>query len=348
MIENDLAPNYHENHHFVSIVDEAHALINPIAEGFCTNKTAGWCMQMGPQAYHIIRQSQVSVFFMDGKQSFRDNETTTVNDIISLAEKQGAHVSLVSLSDMQFRCAGSVEYVDWVENIFKESPLKNHNRWNQHFYFNVVDNTTEMEDFLKRKKYDNNVVRLLSSYSVDWVSRNSLDEKHSGNPEYDFDFVNENGVRFQRHWNNPKGYEIFVQASRGSMMSVDPLCEVGCPYVVRGFDFDYVGVLWLDDLLWRNGSWLINFPCAKETANSSSRKAAKEELVEMLVSLGMKKKQAKEVSVAPIYKPFTPHINAFANNIIQSYRILLTRAVKGVVLYVRDKETREHIRELLS
>jgi DUF2075 family protein len=132
------------------------------------------------------------------------------------------------------------------------------------------------------------------------------------------------------------------------MMSVDPLCEVGCPYVVRGFDFDYVGVLWLDDLLWRNGSWIINFPCAKETANSSSRKAAKEELVEMLVSLGMKKKQAKEVSVAPIYKPFTPYINAFANNIIQSYRILLTRAVKGVILYVRDKETREHIRELLS
>jgi hypothetical protein len=62
----------------------------------------------------------------------------------------------------------------------------------------------------------------------------------------------------------------------------------------------------------------------------------------------MKKKQAKEISIAPINMPLMPYINAFANNIIQSYRILLTRAVKGVVLYVRDKETREHIRELLS
>ena len=38
-------------------------------------------------------------------------------------------------------------------------------------------------------------------------------------------------------------------------VGVDPLCEVGCPYVVRGFDYDYVGVLWLSDLVWR-GRWV--------------------------------------------------------------------------------------------
>lgn len=32
------------------------------------------------------------------------------------------------------------------------------------------------------------------------------------------------------------------------MMHQDPLSEVGCPYVVRGFDFDYVGLLWLEDI----------------------------------------------------------------------------------------------------
>ncbi len=28
-------------------------------------------------------------------------------------------------------------------------------------------------------------------------------------------------------------------------MAQDPLSEVGCPHVVRGFDYDWVGVLWL-------------------------------------------------------------------------------------------------------
>ena len=81
MIEHDMTRNYKDNLHFLSVVDEAHALINPVADGFSSNKTAGWCFQMGPQVYHIIRESQVSIFFTDGKQSFRDNESTKIEDI---------------------------------------------------------------------------------------------------------------------------------------------------------------------------------------------------------------------------------------------------------------------------
>ncbi len=44
----------------------------------------------------------------------------------------------------------------------------------------------------------------------------------------------------------------------GSRMADDSLCEVGCPYAIRGFDYDYVGILWLDDLRWRLGKWEIN------------------------------------------------------------------------------------------
>ena len=63
---------------------------------------------------------------------------------------------------------------------------------------------------------------------------------------------------------------------------------------------------------------------------------------------GMKASEAKKVKKAVLYDRDTPMVNAFANNIIQSYRILLTRAVKGVSLYIRDKETREHVREILN
>lgn len=348
MIHKGQAKNYHDNHHFLSIVDEAHALINPLAEGFNTNKLGGWCLQMGPQAYHIIRQSRVSVFFMDGKQSFRDNETTSVDDIKNLAQELNAHVTLVSLNAMQFRCAGSVDYVDWVDHLFSQKPLNNRPRWKDLFDFNVVDNTTEMESYLREKEKNHQVIRLLSSYTVKWVSKDKLDAMHSQPVPFDFDFVNENGERFQRYWNNPSGYEIFVQARKGSLMATDPLCEVGCPYVVRGFDFDYIGVLWLDDILWRDGKWVVNYDRAEETANNCSRGSAQKELEKYRVRKGIKRSEAKKMRMAPLFDENTPMANVFANNLILSYRILLTRAVKGVSLYIRDKETREHVRQLLN
>ena len=67
---------------------------------------------------------------------------------------------------------------------------------------------------------------------------------------------------WSRVWNfvpqNGNDYTAFIRAAPGSRMADDPLCEVGCPYAVRGFDYDYVGVLWLEDLVWRNGRWEVN------------------------------------------------------------------------------------------
>src|SRR5690606_32451995 len=63
----------------ISLVDEAHALINPEREhgvgqyGFVTG--------LGPQAYHVIRSSRVTVFFLDPEQSFRARENTKLEDI---------------------------------------------------------------------------------------------------------------------------------------------------------------------------------------------------------------------------------------------------------------------------
>ena len=60
-------------------------------------------------------------------------------------------------------------------------------------------------------------------------------------------------------------------------MFEDPLCEVGCPYAVRGFDFDYVGILWLSDLKWRQGRWVIDFSHVHERGITRRIKAAKKE-----------------------------------------------------------------------
>lgn len=348
MLEHNMTSNYKDNLHFMSVVDEAHALINPAKEGFRSNKTAGWCFQMGPQAYHIIRESQVSVFFTDDKQSFRDNETTSIDDLKALAEKLGANVTEVSLEGMQFRCAGSKDYVDWVENLFTQHPLQNHHAWEDNFKINIVDYPSEMEETLRNHIDEGNrSCRILSSYAVDWNSSHDLNSEHDGNAAFDFDLKDKNGRRWQRYWNNPQGYDIFVQSRRGSKMEEDPLSEVGCPYVVRGFDYDYVGLLWLDDLIIRNGKWMVSIKNVKETAIATTRSSAVNEQKDLIRKKVIRMRMS-DIDVVPAFDPNCPKATALFATVAQAYRINMTRAMKELTIYVKDKETREYLRNLLE
>ena len=348
LLDHHRCPNYFENHHFLSIVDEAHALINPLSLDFVDTAANPWCAQLGPQAYHIIYESKVSIFLLDRNQGFRDSETTSVHDIEDYAQSLGAHVHHISLEDMQFRCAGSKDYVDWVDSLFYQSePLNNIKQWRQYFNVQIVSDPFEMEDLLRNKTKNNYTVRLFSTFSKKWISKD-LDEQHKkDDTPYDFDLDFGEKGHFQKYWNNGKGYEIYVQGSRGKMHD-DPLCEIGCPYVVRGFDYDYIGILCLGDLVRRNNHWWINLENVKETHVKFSIAKAKREQEEIIDSL-VGKKQHKIVNLIEVKDdgsaPFTYKL---FKAIAGAYRILLTRAVKGVYLYIQDDETREYIKTLLA
>ena len=101
-------------------------------------------------------------------------------------------------------------------------------------------------------------------------------------------------------------------------MHEDPLCEVGCPYAVRGFDFDYIGLLWLSDLVWRNGNWEINPDDIFETGFSRKLAELKNETT-----------------------PNGPAYIALLHAVQEAYRILLTRPMKGLYIWCEDMETRD-------
>ena len=345
ILDNHLEKNYKRNLHFMSVVDEAHALINPTKEDFRSSNFCGWCCSMGPEAFHVINESQISVFFTDGKQSFRDNETTTIEDIKAWAEELGAHFSSVSLDGMQFRCAGSYEYVDWVENLFSEHPLHNVTKWADKFKVKVVDFPSEMEDDIRQYVNQGNAsCRLMSSYTRKWIST-ANDEMHSKLSEHDFVLDDKEGSKWKKYWNSGKHYDIYVQGSRGTMMNTDPLSEIGCPYVVRGFDYDYVGLLWLEDIIVRNGEWCLNLDYIEEKGFKSDKVKAKEAL-----KLAKKhgKYRGKVSGIIPSKLDGFPAVNMFFNAVTQAYRILLTRAIKGVTIYIKDEETRAYVRKLLN
>lgn len=364
----------------ISIVDEAHSLINTERDGGVGQ--FGFAPTLGPQAYHIIRASTLSIFFLDPEQGFRHRENTTLDDLRGWArEHEAGEVIEVSLEGVQFRCAGSNEYVDWIEGLLDGNSVERNRvmaaAWyvspaitqpdaavqvagsavparlaaqpiapfktksnvvalrsttrRQPFDFRVFDDPVSMEQALRHEMNRGATARLLSTYSRPWRTRGQPNPHELPASLQDFHERVEQGGReseWCRVWNVvPKGtddYSHFVQGSPGSRIAQDSLCEVGCPYAVRGFDYDYVGVLWLEDFLWRNNHWILGLDHIHETG------------IEQLVN---KARQERSTGMAA---------NAVQKKVAQAYRIILTRALRGLFVWVKDGETRDHINKSLA
>jgi len=367
----------------ISLVDEAHALINPEREhgvgqfGFVTG--------LGPQAYHIMRCSRLTVFFLDPDQSFRARENTKIEDIECWAAELGATVERISLEGVQFRCAGSAEYVAWIDSLLGGSsaslnrvyasawyrdkedvdtsrgdfrnvvalPVRSTVRLSpvlkvaeaiggyavtkrtvprQGMHFRICVDPFEMESELRQCAREG-TVRLVSTYSRPWKTAEST-YPHRLPPEA-MDFcervVMQDGTSrtWSRVWNFVPGqdYTGFVSGRIGLPIHDDPLCEVGCTYAVRGFDFDYLGLLWLDDLLWRDGNWVSLIDNVHESGVSALVRQAR-----------------KEGPLAPV----GPKGAFLVERLRRAYRILLTRAIRGMFVWIPDDETREHVSASLS
>jgi uncharacterized protein len=315
----------------VSIVDEAHALIDPTLEDRRGVPPAGWAMHAGPQAWHIQRASKVSIFLMDGAQSYRDNESTTREAILDWASDHGIRKTrVISLGQSQFRCGGSEEYIKWLESLLG---LGDHEftdtSWRKQassgsFIFEILRDPEELDDRLRAQIREGRSARLLSTYSRDWLTKNTNDPHSLPDHAMDFHIPYERDGEtkyWSRIWNYaPKqDYTLFVQAPPGSKMSQDNLGEVGCPYVVRGFDYDFIGLLWLDDLVRRGDKWVIDPAHVFESAIPITKKRA-----------------AREAEIA---QP-GPATEELLQRITRSYRILLSRAIRGAYVWISDPETR--------
>ena len=108
-------------------------------------------------------------------------------------------------------------------------------------------------------------------------------------------------------WNaKPDAGKLAVGIPKSNFWASDPdgINQVGCVYTAQGFEFDYVGVIFGKDLVYSNG-WIGN------------RKFSKDSVV----------KKAPETE--------------FVNLVKHTYRVLLTRGMKGCYVFFEDPKTRD-------
>ena len=227
----------------VLILDEAHRIRETSA-----NRYTKAAFRTGrPQIDELLSAARTPVFLLDQHQVVRPGELGTVADVTAAAAERGLEVLHVDL-DAQFRCGGSLAYVQWVEQLLglrAGGTL----RWpgDDAFVVQAMDSPGELDAWLRARVDEGYGARMTAGYCWPW-----------SDPRPDGSLVPDVRIgAWSRPW-NLKGDRAVGGAPPSPLWATDPagFGQVGCIYTAQGFEYDFAGVVLGPDLVWRDDRWV--------------------------------------------------------------------------------------------
>jgi DUF2075 family protein len=201
--------------------------------------------------------------------------------------------------EAQFRCAGSDGFVNWVNNTLGIKPTANQ-VWNQ------KDEPFEFRVFSSVEALDQAIrYRADSGASARLVAGFCWPWS---DPNADGTLVKDVRIgMFERPWNaKSNGGRLAPGIPPENLWAYDPagIDQVGCIYTAQGFEFDYVGIIWGKDLRFdlQEQQWI------------GDRQQSRDNIVRRGGT-------------------------AFLELVKNTYRVLLSRGLKGCYVYCQDAET---------
>ena len=276
------------------IVDEAHRL----------NQKSGMFMNLGEnQIKEIINASKVSVFFIDEDQIVTTKDFGSIKEIEKQAHLLGSKVFTGSDFKLtsQFRCNGSDGYIAFLDHVLGVRETANYDGFDLDYDIKVFDDPFLMREELRKKNLIQNKSRMIAGYCYEWVT-----QKNSSDENYDIEL--ENG--FKAKWN--------FSSTNTWAIDEDSFDQVGCIHTAQGLEFDYVGIIIGQDMIYRDGKVLTDY--TKRAKTDASLKGIK---------------SSKNVELA--------------DRIIRNtYKTLLSRGQKGCYIYCEDVQLREYLRHMIG
>jgi len=299
-----------ENAVDVLICDEAHRIRKTSNDRFTKKALRSEISQVR----ELIRAARVSVFLLDERQNVRPGEIGTVAEIEEGAVEEGAAVYRLDLNG-QFRCNGCSAYIDWVDGLLSDAPAPA-SGWLEagDYELRVFDTPGALEIGLHEKVSSGRTGRLVAGFCWPW-----------SDPREDGSLVADVRIgSWRRPWNEksreqtrsggasppPQSHPYHVWATQPQ--GVD---QVGCIYSAQGFEFDYCAVIMGNDYVWRGArGWVASKQLSEDPA--IRRGALEPAQVQALIR--------------------------------QTYRVLLTRGIRGTFVFSTDAETRELLRSIVD
>jgi len=240
----------------------------------------------------------VSVFFIDDDQVVRPDEIGSAEYIRAHAGNLGCHLHEFELG-VQFRCAGSEGFVNWINNTLGIRRTANV-LWNgeEDFDFRILPSPHSLENAIRQKANEGFTARMTAGFCWKWSKK----------PRSDGTLKNDVVIGdYIRPWNaHPDATRLARGIPKAPLWAYDPngMDQVGCVYTAQGFEFDYVGVIIGKDLKYDFDSqkWI---GVKKNSCDTIVRRSG----------------------------------DRFVDLVKNTYRVLLSRGLKGCYVFFMDKET---------
>ncbi|HUI86487.1 MAG TPA: DUF2075 domain-containing protein [Nitrososphaerales archaeon] len=259
-----------------------------------------------PQIEELIKASKSSVFFVDDYQVVRPGEIGSSGYIREQAERLGCKVLEYELQ-VQFRCAGSDAFVNWVNNTLGIERTANV-LWEgtEGFDFKIYESPEELEEAIRAKVAQGHTGRVAAGYCWHWSMPDS-----DGNLKEDVVIGN-----YRRPWDaRPEARKLAQGIPKATLWADDPngINQVGCVYNAQGFEFDYVGVIIGPDLRYDFDKQMwVGHP---ESSHDPTVKRSKERFTDLTKN---------------------------------TYRVLLSRGMKGCYVNFMDRDTERFFRSRME
>lgn len=284
----------------VLLADEAHRIRSSSNNRF----TPASKKSQSSQIDELVSVAKTSVFFIDDYQAVRPGEVGSTVMIREAAVQAEARYERIDLRT-QFRCAGSDEYIDWLDQLLEIRKTGTTTLTEAQFDFRVVEDPQTLEALIRDRVRTGASARLVAGFCWPWSmpdqAGNLLDDVVIG--------------EFRRPWNaKPDARRLAKGVPPAPFWATDPagIAQVGCIYTAQGFEFDYCGVIWGDDLVMRNGTWTGQPSASCDTVVRRGGGAR------------------------------------FTDCVKNAYRVLMTRGMKGCYLCCTDEETAAYVRSHAS
>lgn len=261
-----------------------------------------------PQIEELIKVARVPVFFIDDRQNVRPGEIGSSNYIRENAQRLGCDVHEYNLA-IQFRCQGSDRFVQWINNTFGIRKTAQA-IWDA--------NETDFDFKIVKSPHD--------LYKI--IKQKNYEEPNSARmvagfcwpwspPKSDGTLVKDVVIDdFAMTWEGKEEQgRLAPDVPPASLWPYDPRAvdQIGSIYTIQGFEFDYVGVIIGKDLMYDfdTNQWEGH----PENSSDTTVKRSKEKFLDLVKN---------------------------------TYRVLLSRAMKGCYVYFVDKETEKFVRSRMG
>ncbi len=276
----------------IVLVDESHRLRRRINLGTYFHAFDVVCKKLGldnnkcSEVDWVIKQSNKAIFFYDENQSIKPSDAKKEDfDKLKLALS-----TKVEYLRSQFRVKGGNGYVKYIDDLLNcKLSLSKTIFQSKEYEFILFDSIEHMISQIRLRDAESGLSRLIAGYSWPWISK-------TDKSLYD---INIEGSMLQ--WNS---------VSDDFINSVNALNEVGCIHTTQGYDLNYTGVIFGNEITYDK----IN-----------------DEII--ILKENYYDKNGKQSITDP---------NQLKDFVINIYITIMLRGIKGTYVYVCDKNLKEY------